>query len=124
MVPNLRAKAKGSRPFGKPAKKLRRVSKRVREGTKRWSQKRPFRCQKCGKWFASLKEVNLHYSARTDHKRKTPRRRGAVLKPFHEFSKEKQQKAIEIVNILDNPRKFQMEIQKKMDEYVKRIRFR
>jgi hypothetical protein len=120
----LSGKAKGSRQFGKPVKKVRRVPKRIKQGTKRWSPKRPYQCKKCGQWFATLKEINLHYSANANHTRKKPKQRVTILKPFHEFSPEQQKKAIEIVNIISNPREFQMKIKKAMEAYVSRVRFR
>lgn len=93
-----------------------RVPKAVRIGTKRKTENRPLQCKKCGKFFSSLGEINRHYTSRSDHTRATPKPKKVPIKEFREFSKEQQQQAIVVANLLFDKNEFR----RRMREIIQR----
>lgn len=93
-----------------------RVSKKIFLGNSRKTAVNKFRCSRCGKYFSSISEVNKHYSAR-GHTKAKPKRKKIVVKQFHEFSPEQQERAVLIANLISDKRAFQAKIREALEKF-------
>lgn len=100
VVIHIPAKQKTTGQQGKRVKRSQRYAKSIREGFKNPTRKRKFRCSHCGRYFRSLQEINMHYSAKGHPKKTRPPKK---LKLGSDFPPEKVETAKAIINMLENP---------------------
>lgn len=103
--------AKGKSRSGSPGKS--KQPKRITEGRKHKSKHARLQCKECGGWFESLGQINRHYSA-VGHKRTRKPPKG--IKFSKNISTEQFEKALAMIELLENPREFR----KKLREVLER----
>lgn len=107
-------KSKTYHQYGKGVNKGKRVPKSIYSGSKRRTPAKQYRCSKCNSYFKDLAELNLHYTARADHKRKPPQSKRLKVKSLSEFSPEQQEQLAAVGELLFDKRKFE----EKMREFI------
>lgn len=92
--------------------------KRVREGTKHKTKKRPLRCRHCGRHFATLGEINAHYSAAGHVKAPSKPKRFKI--DTSKYSQEDIDMAFGLLELLKNPQKLKAEMRARIRERARR----
>lgn len=108
-----KGRQKTSRRYGTGVRKGQRVPQAIYSGKKRPPRvERPKKCKVCGRWFKTLQELNLHYTARSDHIRKRPEKKvtSIALKQFQDFTEEQRQFTLTLANILYDKQRFKKEM--------------
>lgn len=95
-------------------KSYRRMPKRVTEGLANRSKKANLQCKVCGRYFDSLGNMNIHYSAAGHTREKHPPK--SLKWKVNSVDPEKLQKAIAFLEILEDPVKFKEKLKESLQK--------